>query len=696
MDNLYVNLQRILKGFLLFFILLTAGGVIYNLGLIKTGTEYDEILFFVFELFFSVQLFFLIRFIFRLADNSKRPAVFTIVCFIISVIIPIILFINFNPRLLSDSYDDLNAARTLINEGIFPDTNPHALEVGWFKNNYFLIIVMKELISFFDLLGLPDIRSFYFLNILFYQAGNVLLFILIRLIRDHKTANKVLALSLLNPFGYLLEFWAYSYSICYPLIIGIIYLMYLIRRSSDLKRKITYSVILAVVCFISYKIKLPVMFPLIAGIIIFLFVTDFKRQYKKWIACVVSFILMFIVLAVPVNSLENKYFHEVQYRNLPVSYWFSIGSHDSGGYSTNEMEMEIINNYENDPEGRDQALRESVLQNYRNNGVSGTIRLWLSKTLTTWSDGYSNIHLRFKDGNHDSYLYEYLFGGRYHLFGMYCNAYRLVTLAGVAILALRKRTDTFETLMMLSLAGSYVFFMIWEVKDIYSAPLVPLIFILASSGLDFKSRLQKQNRVISISYTLSVLVFTLLLVSIGLEPVDYTYDRIRGNGNFRHRIELSYASCIEQTFRSFDEFNFIRFPVDLSDDGESASYEYTISDSNGRELLTGTYDESDVYKSMIMIELDEPLPGGEYLLTVNKIDDTDDYIACLTLDSYYYDLYDGTLTVDGTDMISDLQMEVSYKHNEQYLSDIMMVFIIMFYLTYSFMSYQGYRKNCIS
>lgn len=689
-DGIYHTLQKILLGFVLVFCFVTVAGALDVFTSMSIGADDNRVLLFAFEIFFSLQLFLFIRLLFGVAeraDKRSRSYVFTAVCFAVMAVIPVILFYNFCPRPLSDSYDDLNAARTIIGEGYFPRTSPHVFEIGSFKNNYFLILVMKEFIVLFDKLGLPDVRSFFALNILFFYAGNVLLFLFIKKARDHRTANKVLCLFALNPLGYLLIFWAYSYAVCYPLIIGTLYLLYLLKHSEKLIRSVIYAALLGALCFLSYKIKITILFPVVAAAVLFFFVTGVRKDLRRWGAAALAFLIIAAPLFFVSGKVEDKYFGEVRDLNLPVWYWISLGSHDYGGAAANEPELAIIDEYGNDNEGRDAAIREFVLGNYRNNGIAGTAALWLRKHIVTWSDGYSSIYLRFKDGDQTSGLYTYLFGYKSDFFVMYCDAYRLVTVIGIVLLALRKkRPGTMDTLLFLTFAGACVFFLIWEVKDLYSAPLIPVMLLLAAGGIDahiLKDRVSERTPWPVLSYAFFVLISALLLVSWGRTEDEYRYDRVRGAGNLRMRYELSSAEHIEQTFGSSGEFNNIRIPVKVSGGDNGSYYEYRITSSGGDVCAAGSYDASSVRKGSVYIELDEALPGGSYTLEIDKVDGTDAYIAGYTLDTYHYDLYDGTLNVDGTDMISDLVMEVSFYRYERYLGSKTLTALVILYLIFS-------------
>ena len=119
--------------------------------------------------------------------------------------------------------------------------------------------------------------------------------------------------------------------------------------------------------------------------------------------------------------------------------------------------------------------------------VSGTVGLWMKKTVITWSDGYSTLNNRLSHGEINSYLYELIGGTHRQFFEIYCQAYRFLIIFGIILFCLQQLgAQKFSVLyftMLVTLAGGIAFYMIWEAKDIYSAAFLLPMFILAQEGL---------------------------------------------------------------------------------------------------------------------------------------------------------------------------------------------------------------------
>lgn len=694
-ESVYCVLQKILLCVMVVFSFVTIAGAVYFFTRISWGTELNKSVLIAFELFFSLQLMLFIGFLFKLidkADTPKKSYIITASCFIFAVTVMIVLMCNLNPRPVTDSYDDLNAARVIMNEGYFTLDNPHAAEVKQFSNNFLLIIVFKAFLTVFDKFGITNIFPvFYVINALTLLLGNFLVWKLIKETRGHKAANKVLCLFVLNPVYYMLIFWIYQVLVSYPLLVGVIYCMYKIRKAQSRKAVIIWSVVFGLVSFIAYKIRPTNIFPIIAAAIIMLFILDFKKKWKKGLVVFLAALIAVLPMWLFVNNRVDKYFSEVQDSTYSLYYWFSLGSHDNGGTSTKTVEKTIISEYGDDFEGRDAAFRDYVIENYKNMGITGVCNLWLRKIIVNWSDGYCDLEIRHTEGNHDSMLYEYLVGNRSQLFVIYCQAYRLVTMIGLAIYTIslirKKNISLMDTVLFLSLAGCYVFYLIWEVKSVYSLVLAPVILILAVPGFEWFGRKTSSDKKMAVlPYVIGALLSVLLLVSFGREASDFMYYRVHGTYNNRHRIKILDGEVIDQTFRCAGPFNVIELPVAVSEGENDALYVYKIYSADGTVQAEGSYCAESISNDTLTIAPGFLLPEGEYSLEITKESDSDAYVAVYTYNTYYYDQYDGVLHIDGEEQTGDLRMRVGYSANEKYYSTKAAACVVSLYAIFSALS----------
>lgn len=690
--KVYTVLQKILVVVIAVFSFITAVGAVGFLMDIKWGDDSNKFLLLLLEAFFSIQLFLLIVGLFKLADKAERAGrsyIYTAACFVFAAVITVILMFNLNPRPVTDSYDCLNAARVIMNEGIFTADNIHAAEIKQFENNYFLVVIFKDLLTVFDKFGITDIyRAFYIINILFLFTGHFLTWKLVKEARSHKAANKVLCLFVLNPVYYLIIFWIYQVMVSYPLIAGVLYCLYKIKKTESRKPLIIYSLISGLVFVIAYRSRPTNVFPVIAAAVMALFVTDFGKKWKKALIVIITG----AVIAVPgwlfMQYRQDRYFSEVSDSAYSLYYWFSLGSHDNGGTSTKEIEKTIISEYGDDYEGRDNAMRDYVIENYRNMGIPGICNLWLRKTVVNWSDGYCNLEIRHTQGNHDTLLYEYLAGNHSQLFVMYSRCYRLVTMLAVGIYALsclkRKKISLLDTMLFLALGGGFVFYLIWEVKSIYSMVLMPEILILAASGSDlFSFRVYGIRKIIIPPYIAGVLLSALVLISLGRFETGFMYYRVHGAYNNRHRERILNGNVVEQSFRSADRFNVIELPVSVSDGENDSRYSYVLRNTAGEVYAEGEYTAGSVSDGTVVISTGQEVPAGEYELELTKLSDSDSYTAVFRYNSYYYDQYDGQLLIDGKAENGDLRMRVGYFANERYFSNSVTAGIVSVYLLFS-------------
>lgn len=318
--------------------------------------------------------------------------------------------------------------------------------------------------------------------------------------RGLMVANRLLVLCALNPLYYGLVCWVYSLTFSLPIMMGSLYVGLRIHRAKGKASAVAWAALEGLLFVLGFEIRPTACFPAVAMAIVAVrnAVTakgSVRSQALRRLAVVALSGCIATACCLGVAStVKHKYFYEVEGGSYPVTFWLSMGSHGKGNNHTNGADHRLVKSLPQDE--RFGGMLRNTLNNYMENGMLGTLGLWGSKMLRTWSNGYACIYNRANNNESGSSLaYELLGGGYRDIYAVWCHASRLLAVLGVVVVCLRAVRlrgvgESGLTLgLMLTLLGGIVFYWLWEAKVIYSAPFVPVMLPLASEGWEHCGRL---------------------------------------------------------------------------------------------------------------------------------------------------------------------------------------------------------------
>lgn len=628
-------------------------------------------------LFFSAQLALFIAALFRGIDRvgpDRRRAQRCIAVALHALMLVVFLvflraFAKVRPT--TDSFDDLETAWYLYKHGTVDRDFVHAKYVAVYGNNYFLILLFARCYQLMDALGIRDALSpFYYVNVLAMMAAVHLTWRFVKETRGICAANRTLALCALNPLYYGLTCWVYSLTLSLPVTMGILYLGLRLRRSRSLPGSVGLGLLLGLLIALGYEVRPTAVFVAIALAIVGTGHVARAGQLRRYAPAILALLLSAALAIAGARMAVERRFRELIPDNYPVTYWLSMGSHDSGRLGTNQEDMDLANAYA-DGDARSAALARNALGNYRRLGPLGTLSLWLRKTVVTWSDGYSQMDVRLSSGAHDGLLHDYVAGDRSRPFRYACNAYRLVCCLGVCAAgfwALRRRQYRRDMFVcMLTLFGGVAFYMLWEAKSIYSAPFLLFMMIPAQDGIAQTSAAlgavpAGARRAGRIGFCALGLAACFAILPLCGRNALYASSRIDSLSNIRVNRRIPAETRITQSFDVSRPFNRISL-LSKSEAGPSApsAYRLTISDAEGQCLFTRAVTADDIASDVIAVDTGL-LPAGEgYRLDIEKEVPGAGALYFYAKPTYLLDLYDGTLETDAmSSFTSDLVMDVDY------------------------------------
>jgi len=613
----------------------------------------------------------------------------------------------------TDEYAVIDGAASLLENPWFSPDNVHAYLLGIYGNNYTLVLLYSCLIRLLFGLGIRNILiPVRILNVACIMGSILLTWLISKETRGRKAAVKVLVLCAMNPLAYGLAFWAYSNTISMPIMMGIIYVALRGYRAKNVLTCTLCGMLEGILVVLGFEIAV---FPFLAIVICFLQIlltkekrmqTETRKGMIKWVY--IGF-LTGIVTVTGLWGLKNikiSHFSEIMDKNYPITHWLMMGSHANGTYTTGGDDREFV---EASEAPFDDCLRET-LNNYRELGISGTVDLWFRKTLTNWSDGYSNLNLRNRVGQTDETLWQVLVGSRNVIFCIYTHAFRLIICLGMfsgGCFFLRKKGNpTFLWMLILTIAGGFLFYIFWEVKDVYSAPFLPIMFILAESGFsEFMQQYKRPKRAKNVIIFTS-LFLTAFTVFICLElnyitslEGEYKHKLINTSANDGGYSEITPHGCnvIEQDFYIKNSFNRIEIMADVDEDATDIStYDVVVADDSRNILYAEQISEEDIDNSWIGMEFSNIIGARHYFLTITKSEPRKDSIKFYTRYPYLLDSYRGNLCVDGSrDYTDDLIMNVFYVNKGEYYGIKKRIFLVIIVIAVGLFDVQGVLNQII-
>ena len=719
--RIYNFFQRVSMYCLAMAVLVIAAGTVYNLSGIGLGADTNYAFLFLFGLLVCVQLILLILGAFRLVDFCqerfpKMEYAITAGLFLGMTLICVVLLCKLHPRPLTDSFDDLDEAMQLLKNGAATINDVHIGTIGIFGNNYLLIILFMFFYRIFAVFGVTDtlrvLETLYVMNLGFILLGIWLTWLIVKEQFGVRSANKALILCVMNPVYYGVLFWVYSLTYSLPIMMAIFYCSIRLYRTKKWYWELCLAAWIGGLVVLGYEIRPTAIFPFAALLCVVPVLVVRHKLYRK---AILTGGVMVVVMAAAFSlfsHMNRTYFGEIQDGNYPITYWLSMGSHGNGNLSTNGEDIQLADSFE-DGDARKEALARQTIQNYEELGVSGTVDLWFRKTMTTWADGYSSIRLRMMHGENESFLYELIGGNHRQFYQIYSQAYRLALLLGVFVfcgfqLKRGKEIPPLQFVVVLTILGGILFYFFWEAKNIYSAPFLLCMILLAQEGYTRwtgQRLLELRDRSVwtllqGMYVTLTVLSCVILVHLFQTESI-FTYNRINALENTKINSPIHLEQRLEQDFYVNKKFNAICLKAAVSAEEEAISaYRIRLLDADRHLLAEKIFTKEDVEKGQILFDFATVQEDSHYVLVLEKEDPKLGDIYFYTKYTYFLDLYRGSLVTDDTTAyVSDLMMNVIYQETQRYFEPAASRLFVVGYLCYSALAFwfivQRKRTCCV-
>ena len=661
--------------------------------------------------FVLIQLVILVLFLFRLIDkiSMEKQNYITIAVLVGMSFLLVLCLCSFHPAQGTDAFDDLDTAMYIAKNGpVGMDVLHGCIKV--FGNNYLMILMFAGCFRFMSMIGFTGnvLIPLYVLDSVLIVFSAWISYATVKQVSGKKNANKVLLLLALNPLFYFYVFWVYSPILCVPIMIGILYLLVRLVKAQSKRSAAVIGAGIGILAILAYEIRVVALFPLLAAMVIMVFVLKRRSEIRGRILVGSAALLLAAVISFfALSALIKPYFEEVKSENMPVWFWLSLGSHDNGTAETSDFDMRVAAKAET-PEQRSELLKKQAFENYRTLGFYGTVKLWLRKALNNWCDGTGGIAFRISIGEIDSDAFE-LFGASQNIpFRMYCQVYRVLLYLGMLAFCVRyltgRKMEDFSVLLLTTILGGILFYFIWEVKSEYSFPFLALMGMIAALGLTGREEGESQVTVSNkelihrgfigayIGWTvLSVLIFGMLFSWKHWVEYRRIYTTIDG----RVSIYLDGAQNIKQDFYTEKPINRLVFLTGSTTGQDCSTYDITVRNSKGTVMASQKVSSQNISGGNLGITFKEAISGdSHYTIEIIKNQPEKADIRFVAKKVYYLDNYRGDLIVDGnSDYTGDLKMNASFLIERRYFGKTLSVILLGLYLGLSGALLWGFERS---
>ena len=653
--------------------------------------------------------------VFRWLDTLDEKVCFRISLGILVLIMGIFLIVSFSARVtqFADSTDVMDTAFYLRDHVEATEELPYIQYVESFGNNYSFILFESFLIKILACLGVHDIGIVLtHLNIIVLMAAIVLTWLIVKETRGIRAAAKTAVLCLLNPYLYLIVNWTYSMTYSLPIMMGILFIALRLKKAKTTGGGVALAVTEGLLIGGGFLIRPTTVFPLIAAGIVWLpsLLKNIRKKInRKRIVQVFCILFAAVLIIALVNIQVDRRFARIKTRNLPLSFWTLLGSHDDGIW--NGADFSAVRDIR-DPEEIAKYTLDKTVSNYRQQGIAGTLNLWYRKLLVLWADG--GFFYRAPVVSEGNVLSDYFLGSgaRNQLTQVYSQAFRLFMIVGFLLacgMALARRNmPEIVLVMMITVFGSIAFHMIWETNPRYDIPFILPALIIVGYGMSSaqiylngkKALRTTQKRTLRIAIIGFLIIACSSLNTALKEETTLNFYRVFSSANTRVSAVVEPEDCeeLEQDFYTSKPFNTLFLKASLPPQKsreDCSSYELNVLNDDGQILSRTQLLPEQLGGSGFKVSFDTTSGYKHYHIKLEKTEPKKESILFYTQYTYGVDPYKGILTTDGGNVYpSDLMMDVyEVQQTAIYSPEIRIIVIALIILAGSFVFFPRPKRK---
>lgn len=463
-------------------------------------------------------------------------------------------------------------------------------ETGYFArytNNYPITILTYWFLLLLSKCGLPEslfLPAAQLLNIACITGSIWLGYLILKELKNLRTAVFYLILCALCPLSYVWAGYFYTATLSMPCLMGILYLYLRLTRARTPLSRTLLGGALGLTLILGYKLRATAMIAMIAIILHTgwkLLLKLFRARTEKlpfspaaalrpYLSSGIAFLLT-TGLSLGFWSLTVSRYVAFDYQNtgFPTIHWVMMGARWDGAFD--QMDELYTSGFATREE-KIEADKKVLSERLKEAGPAGLVALTGRKLLNTWADGTDNYQA---ENSYASYskLYTYLLGSKSGFLTIYSQAFRALQMLALGFFALlsliqlkkhRKLPKLF--LIQLTFLGAMAFHILWETSPLYSIGFTFLGLMLLAEAVSSPAESRPLPLVFQKSWKVcgaaSLLLLLLLilgkkeLVDTPIEEQTYCIDQYQYAGGYDGYVK-SYDQIYTQTFTTDHPFNRI-------------------------------------------------------------------------------------------------------------------------------------------
>jgi len=623
----------------------------------------------------------LFKYIDKLTKSKEK--LFKYILFSILILGQILILLIYDVVQITDSYYITDQAISLAN-GIEKTINYNFYDYFVnISNNNTLLLLLTLIIKILNIFSLQNYSlGIAVVNAVFINLSIYFIYKSAKEIKNEKFALKTLVLNILNPINYVFIYWFYTSTFSMLFSSLIIYLSIKIKNNHDNKNKnnIFLIILLCFVTIIGTMLRATTLIPFIAAIFYLFSNIKFEKKLIK------SYILnIFLVLTVAmitykgINYSISKYATDTT-KSFPITHFLMIGMNEEGRI-TNEA-VEYTSSFETKEE-KEKANLNYIKLKFKEYGLTGYVNHTFKKLPITWEDGMSKFKPRvYQDKNSKSISY-WISGEKSEIFAVYCQSFRILTFlfALSALLYYKKNKKEEIFMIILTIFGSIVFYLMWEAKEDYNIQFLSIILLLSTFGIDnfLKqdfNKIKHKNTLLKIIIGLTA--FFAIIFYKPLTQTEYTWVEnkvLAHNTNILEYEKKVYRDniTIKQEFFVNDSFNNITIRA-LKRANDNSKYRITLKDSKERKVKDFIVGTENIINGYITLNFDDiKIKKQKYILEIKRSTDkySKDYTDSIQwgyLNSRMLNAYDGVMYINNQKSTKELFIKVYKKYNDIYMN----------------------------
>ena len=619
----------------------------------------------------------LYKYIKNKTENKKLITIILIIEFILLFILSSLIISIPKVDLLHilTGINSLNNTSTIINNEYF----------SIYPNNKFLFMILYYL-----QILLPNYNRIIFniFSSLSITIMSLYIYKSIKMISNKDNALLGLIITVTQPIFYLYASYCYTDVFILPFTTILFYLIIKTIKTNKLSKSILYSILIGILSIIGYKIRAIAIFVLVAYFVYLIFNKCIKSQIKNIFVIFISLILTLSLI----NISENKFFKQNDNsKEFPLTHWIMMGSNEEKNGFYNQSDYLLSYNTKNINE-RKELNKKVIKERIKKQKVFKNIKLIITKIYTVWSKGDYSYQKYLELVNNYNFLYKYVIEDKNIIINyiLQINKISIIMLSIISLIKIYKSKKV--SILSITLFGSIIFYLIWEVCPRYGLSFLPWLIIISSYSYEFiKFKYIEKSK--TIKYVILIIsLITLLCFFNKCTNLSYKNDLVAKDTTKKIKeVSLNKDNVIEEELLLNNKFNKLKLMFNIEEYKEMTNndkeelnddiYLLEIINIKDKIIYKEEFNKDNIKNNKYTtFNFKKTLSKGKYKIRLstkskNKINVILSYKE--QFDFYPY----GTLKINDKSIDGDLMFECIYYNKRgtfKIYEYILLIFVIMF------------------